>query len=175
MKPFNRFFSLLIILCMMVLVSCGKEKFVSASNDSEIPSTGQKAPDFTLKTTDGKTVTLSSALNKPVLLNFWATWCGPCVGEMPSLQRLHQEMGDQIQVIGIDLEESPSVVGAFIQQKNLTYTFLLDNTGNVGYTYRISAIPTSIAINKQGIITAHHVGSLSYDDIKKLAQTALGK
>ena len=142
--------------------------FVATGNQK-----GEKAVDFTLNTAEGASVSLRERLGKPIFLNFWATWCGPCVVEMPNMERLHKEMGGQIQIFGIDLQESPSLVKEFIQKQGVTWTFLLDTTGGVGSAYAVSAIPTSIFINAKGVITARHVGTLSFDDMKRLAQEAI--
>ncbi|MDA0745930.1 MAG: TlpA disulfide reductase family protein [bacterium] len=165
----------ILFLLAAALVACGAPK----STESELSESagffpGKKAPDFSLKTLDGQTFVLSKA-GKPVLLNFWATWCGPCVSEMPALKKLHEDMGNDVLILGVDLQESSAQVEAFVRQHNLTWTFLLDGTGQVGQAYAISAIPTTIAINAQGVITARHVGGLDYNGLKEIARSVLGK
>ena len=134
---------------------------------------GERAVDFTLNTAEGNPISLRERLGKPIFLNFWATWCGPCLVEMPDIERLQKEMGGQIQIFGIDLRESPSLVKEFVKKQKFTWIFLLDTTGEVGSSYAVSAIPTSIFINAKGIITGRQVGTLSFERMKQLAQEAL--
>ena len=102
---------------------------------------GQRAPDFTLKTITGESFKLSEQRGKPVFLNFWATWCGPCRVEMPDMEKLQQAMGDHILIVGIDIRESLSTVQNFLRYRGFTWTFVLDSNGDVAKEYEVAAIP----------------------------------
>ena len=168
-----------LMLISLVAFGCGGDSPTQSSDSDQTAlletgsQKGQKAPDFTLTSLDGVTVNLHARLSKPVFLNFWATWCGPCVAEMPDIEKLQQAMGSQIQIIGIDLGESSAQVKAFVQGQGFTWTFLLDTTSKIGQSYAVTAIPTSIFINTKGVITSRSVGSMRYDTMKRLAEDAL--
>lgn len=114
---------------------------------------GEQAPDFQLQDLNGQAISLSDLRGKPVLINFWATWCPPCRGEMPYLQEIYEEWaGSGLVVLAVNLGESPAEVEDFRQSQNLTFTVLLDARQTVGQTYNITAIPTTFFIDKNGII-----------------------
>jgi thiol-disulfide isomerase/thioredoxin len=84
------------------------------------PRAGFRAPDFTLTTLDGETVTLSDLRGQPVLINFWATWCPPCRAEMPAIQAAYEQYAAQeLVVLGVDMAESPQTVAGFVQESSL--------------------------------------------------------
>lgn len=109
------------------------------------------APDFTLKDIRGKTVTLRALKGKVVFLNFWATWCGPCVLEMPTMEKLHQEYASKgLVILAINFRESREDVKAFLDKHMLTFTTLLSPDGKVFELYRAWGLPSSMIINKKG-------------------------
>jgi thiol-disulfide isomerase/thioredoxin len=122
--------------------------------------TGNLAPDFQLQNLDGQTVSLSSLRGNPVMLNFWATWCGPCRAEMPYLQQIHDEWSDRgLVLLAIDLGESSSTVESYLKSNNLSLTVLLDTRQEVGRKYDIRPIPTTFFIDEDGIIQRVKVGA----------------
>ena len=123
---------------------------------------GSLAPDFQLQDLDGNTVSLSDLRGSPVMLNFWATWCGPCREEMPYLQQIYDEWQDQgLVILTINLRESQTTVRQFMEDLGLTFPALLDTNGAVTERYNVIAIPTTFFINKYGIIQVIKVGSFS--------------
>ena len=166
-----------LVLAVGMLVACGKDGSVSPSGEEGEIQTGYRRglrpPDFNLNTIDGHSVRLHSLLGSPIFLNFWSTQCGPCVAEMPDLEKLQQTLGGQIQIIGVNLRESADQVGAFLQANGLTWTFVLDTTGSVAASYAVTAIPTSIFISAKGVITHRYVGGLSYASMRLLALEAI--
>ena len=89
---------------------------------------------------------------KPVFLNFWGTWCGPCVAEMPDIQKLQNTMGDSIQIVGIGVRDTRNQEIRFITRYGCTWTFVLDSIGEVNNTYEVSGIPRSFFIDAKGVI-----------------------
>ena len=127
---------------------------------------GSPAPDFSLPSLNGENLKLSDLRGKAVLINFWAIWCDPCKEEMPLLESLSEEYGEELAVIAIN--EGDSVVEAenFLEEENIKLTVLLDEDRKVGEKYKIGGYPTSIFIDKEGIIQAIYLGELSQKQLK---------
>jgi cytochrome c biogenesis protein CcmG/thiol:disulfide interchange protein DsbE len=126
----------------------------------EKPAINFKAPPFTLQGIDNQSYQIGSSLDKPVVLNFWASWCGPCQKEAPELERLYNLYGDKIEIYGVNMTKEDSLDGveSFLMEYQITFPILLDNTGKITDTYRIMAIPTTFFINKDGLIIDQIVG-----------------
>jgi thiol-disulfide isomerase/thioredoxin len=135
---------------------------------------GEIASDFVLYSLEGKQVTLSSFEGKPVFLNFWATWCGPCKMEMPDMELLKKSFGDKIEILGVNEGESPAQVEAFVRENGYSWTFLTDADRRVGDQYRVSGYPTSVFINAEGRISGRRVGMMTGEDMERQIQVARG-
>ncbi len=123
---------------------------------------GNLAPDFSLKGLDGQTVKMSELRGKPVMVNFWATWCPPCREEMPDLQKAYQKYrGEGMVFLGIDMQEDPETVRKFVQQNGYDWTFVVDSDAQVARTYQASAIPTSYFVDRNGIIRDTQIGAVT--------------
>ncbi len=138
---------------------------ISAQGIFLLPEPIDSTPfDFTLKDLEGINRSLSSYKGKFVFLNFWATWCGPCRKEMPSMQRLYDTYKDSgLEIIAVNLQESNNIVKSFIDELNLDFTVLLDKTGEVGAIYGAANIPTTYLIDRDGNIFAQVVGSRDWN------------
>jgi len=148
----NRILSLAIVVIALVLLIIGCS--------SPAPQTGKQAPDFQLPNLEGQAVSLADFRGKPVLLNFWATWCGPCVFEMPIMQAIFEESADTgLVVLAVNIGESPSAAENFMQSGNLSFPVLLDTNQDVALKYNIRGIPTTFFIDKDGIIQEIKVGA----------------
>jgi thiol-disulfide isomerase/thioredoxin len=117
--------------------------------------------DFTLPTLQGEEFTLSAMRGKPVVLNFWATWCEPCKRELPSLQRAAEHYGDQVIIVGVDQGESVAQVTGFVEQFGLTYTIPLDSEFAASGRYNIRGMPTTFFIDAGGTIRSVYVGEMT--------------
>jgi len=123
------------------------------------PQPNHPAPDFTLQTLDGTTVTLSELKGQVALINIWATWCPPCRAEMPTIQATYEQYRDQgFTVLAVDLQEEPSRVAAFMERYQLTFPALLDVDGKVSSDYRAYALPSSFFVDRDGRIRAVYRG-----------------
>jgi thiol-disulfide isomerase/thioredoxin len=133
------------------------------------PTTGSKignsAPVFKSVDLRGNTISLADYRGKPVLLNFWATWCPPCRNEMPFLQQVYDEFKDKGLVwIEIDIQESQDEVNGFLAANNLSLPTIIDNTGGIANNYDIASIPTTFFIDSNGIIKQKIVGGFPNRD-----------
>jgi peroxiredoxin len=133
----------------------------SGAAPSPVLGVGSPAPDFQLQSLDGKMVTLSSLRGRPVMLNFWATWCAPCRVEMPFIQGVFEDddWAEQgLVILAVNLGEPPSKVKSFMEDNGLSFTVLLDADQSVARDYNIRGIPTTYFIDKNGIIRDMKIG-----------------
>lgn len=136
--------------------------------------TGQSAPDAVLTGLDGKTFKLSDLRGKVVFLDLWATWCGPCRLEMPHLEKLHKELGDQVAFVAASSEDQPTIE-AFLQKNPYTLRIVRISAEDAQARFRAASIPTGFVIDKDGIIRAHMVGAQSEVQLRKaLARAGVG-
>lgn len=133
------------------------------------PFVGQPAPGFTTEDTDGKTISLSDYAGDVVLLNFWATWCGPCEIEMPHLQeRFERFQPDGFWVLGVNFDEPRNLVASYGQENELTFPLVLDPGGEIQQLYRIRGYPSSYLVDRDGTIVDVHVGLMTEDRMDEM-------
>ena len=138
------------------------------------PKVGRLAPDFTLTTLDGDSITLSDFRGKSVFVNFWATWCPPCRAEMPDIETIYQEYKDKdLVVIGVDLREAPDSVRRFVEDGGYNWTFVIDSDGEVATSYWVASIPTSFFVDKHGIIRVIQIGTMTTSTMKRILDAAI--
>jgi peroxiredoxin len=117
------------------------------------------APDFTLNDLNGKKVTLSQLRGKVVILNFWSIWCGPCLAEMPSLNKLYLEFKERgLVVIAVAEDPAEKPVKSYIQEKGIEYTILMDKDKKVYFKYSLFGIPVTFLIDRKGMIAEKFIG-----------------
>lgn len=140
-------------------------------NIQTIARVGKPAPDFSLKTIEGKEIKLSDLRGKAVLINMWASWCPPCRDEMPGIQAAYEKYKDKgLVVLGIDftVQDNLPDVKSFVQELKLTFPILLDETGEVSAGwYGMRALPTSYFVDAQGVIQRIQVGAMSPEKIEE--------
>lgn len=164
----NKIIVLLTIILTSSLLGSGCGKATPPTTNQSINETaaapginvGNLAFDFELQTLDGKTVKLSDLRGKPVLLNFWATWCGPCRFEMPFLQQIKDSYSAKgLVLLAVDIGENSATVQKFMTDLNLSLTVPMDTTAKVAKSYSILNIPSTFLIDKDGIIRGKVVGA----------------
>lgn len=138
---------------------------------------GQRAPDFTLPTLDGQRVSLSDYRGQAVLVNFWATWCGPCGDEMPDFQTVYETYREAgFAVLAVNNAEAREKVAPFVDDLGVTFTIALDETGEVNdrlYGRAIPGYPTSFLVDRQGVIVAYFPGTVSGTELIAALEAAL--
>ncbi len=127
------------------------------------PKLGERAPGFQLLDADGQVIRLDDFRGRPVLVNFWATWCVPCRKETPDLIELQSEWGDQVQVVGVNYSEPADAARAFATNFGINYVLPLDSTGEVTGSYKLTGLPETFFLDGEGIIRDHRIGQLRPD------------
>lgn len=127
----------------------------------EDPAIGLTAPDFELTTLDGETLRLSELRGTPVVLNFWATWCGPCRRELPALQTAAERYDGRVVILGVDQGETPDTVQPYVDELGLTFAIPMDEDMQVGARYNVRGLPTTYFVDADGVIRHVWLGEMN--------------
>ncbi len=145
-----------------IIINSDKAEEGAETTLEAAPIKGYPAPEITLETTDGQTLNLSDFKGKPVLINFWATWCPPCRAEMPDFQAVYRELGDDVIIFSVNAaSQDNGDVNAFMEEFGITFPVLLDKTGLAGVTYNVRGLPTTIFVDRNGVINEVFTGGLN--------------
>lgn len=134
---------------------------LSADANASQPAVNYPAPDFALTTLTGDAFSLRAARGKPVVLNFWATWCGPCQRELPTLQAAAERYGDQVLIIGVDQGEEAATVQRYVDDLGLTFPIPMDSEFAVSELYNVRGLPTTYFIDPDGVIRQVWLGEMN--------------
>lgn len=161
----KRFFSILILLALILgagWIWLSRIPAGGADSVESIPLRGHLAPDFTLQTLEGESLSLSDLRGKAVVLNFWATWCPPCQGEMPELQAAYDDHASGgLVVLGVNQAEEMATVQAFLDDRGLTFPIVLDSQYEASQRYQVNSLPTTFFIDRNGVIREIVVGQMN--------------
>lgn len=142
-----------------------EENPAQATEASPTEPVNNTAPDFTMLDGEGNEVTLAAFFGKPIILNFWASWCGPCKMEMPDLQKFYEKYGEEIHFLLVNCtdgsRETLDTARAFIDKSGYTFPVYFDTTSVGAYTYGTSSIPLTYFIDAQGNLVAYYMGAMS--------------
>ncbi len=146
--------------------------------NSPAVAAGDKAADFKLEALDGSTVSLDKLRGKVVFLNIWATWCGPCREEMPSMETLYDEFRNNQDFVMLAVSQDTKgrvVVAPYVEKNGYHFKVLLDPENKVGEAYDVSGVPETFIIDRQGRIVAHHMGAFDWSrpDVKEALKQLL--
>lgn len=168
---------LALIIVAYILITPSEESTTQIDGKNTQPSSatvglaiGNTPPDISLVGIDGKKMQLSDLKGKKVFLNFWATWCPPCRGEMPDIEKMHKTYGNDLTIVAVSSAESSSTVKKFLQKTNYTFPIYLDENANISRTYQLASIPTSYFIDENGIIRQKVIGAIHYDIMQSYYQ-----
>lgn len=126
---------------------------------AKMPAVGDKAPDFTLRSSVGKNLKLSEYRGQVVMINFWATWCAPCRQEMPQLNRLYvQYQRAGFALLGVNIDDNPKAAQKVVDQLSLGFPVLFDANKQVSSRYDVDAMPSTVLIDRSGVVRYLHRG-----------------
>ncbi|MBZ0291068.1 MAG: TlpA family protein disulfide reductase [Anaerolineae bacterium] len=145
-----------VVLLLLSLAACAQ---VPVSIETEEPF---YAWDFTLQSRAGESYTLSALRGKWVIVNFWATWCGPCREEMPALQAIHDQYGD-VMVLGVNQRETVEVIDDFLADTQITFPVLMNPDDAVLLDYNVVGLPQTLVVNPEGIIVWRQFGPVDLE------------
>ncbi len=150
----------LIVTIDLIVVSLVQDDSSLESVKMSSIGEGIPAPDFTFPGLDGKNTSLSDYKGKVVLVNIWATWCPPCVYEMPSMQKLYNEFnGKNFEILAVSIDAAGvDAVAPFMKKHKLSFPALMDPKGTIKSMYRVTGIPESFIIDKQGVLVGKIIG-----------------
>lgn len=133
---------------------------------------GTPPPDFRVQTPRGSQH-LSELRGKPVVINFWASWCPPCTNELPYFERLAQTYGDRVTIVTVDWNEQPGVATSYLREHGITLPVTTDEQSRIYRAYSLSEVPDTIVLDPQGNVTYVSVGGLSWQELVSAVEAAL--
>lgn len=168
-----------ILICFLLLLAalaggCASDNpKTTAAAPTAAAQAAQAAPDFSFTYLDGTKSSLSELRGKPVFLNFWATWCPPCIGEMPHFNSVYPRYKDKINFLAISLDDSMQEASAFMQQKGYSFPSGYGNVNDIAGKYEIQGIPTSLLLDANGNVIESKVGAMTEAELEAFLQKAL--
>lgn len=141
-------------------------------NPSLLPSAliGKKLPEFSLMRMDGRVVKSSELTGKPLLINFWSTWCGPCAYEHPMLLAARENYRDKVEFLGIVYQDSKENVVAFVKEMGEPFQIFLDSQSQAAIQFGVGGVPETFFVDALGVIREKHSGVLTVEELEKYLQ-----
>ncbi len=166
---------LLILLLVFVLILGGAgflyTRLNSQSNNISADQQGTQgpvaAPAFTLIDSSGSTVSLEDLRGKPIVINFWATWCNFCVREMPHFEAAYDQYGEDVHFLMVNVQESPETANAFLDKNGYSFPVYYDKTGRVYSTFGLSGLPATFFIDAEGNAIAQAKGAINQEMLQR--------
>ncbi|MEW9796538.1 TlpA family protein disulfide reductase [Alteromonas sp. CYL-A6] len=158
-KLFDSFSGLTVALAVLLVLAA------TTATEAATSESGQPAADFTLKSRSGENLRLSEEAGNIVIVNFWASWCGPCREELPAFEALYQEYADLgVTILGVNVDDDASKADVLLDDITVSFPVLYDTAGEVSALYDVSAMPTTVVIDRNGNTRLVHQGYKSGDE-----------
>lgn len=153
----------------------GEAEKPEAPKEAQAPASvsSKQAIPFSMRSFDGKEVSLEGFKGKPVVVNFFASWCGPCQLEAPALRDAWGEFGDRVEFVAVAIDDSEAGARGFVNEYKLKFTAGLDSTGEIAKAYDIYAIPKTYVIDRTGLVLYEHSGVITKDILDAAIKRAL--
>lgn len=165
-----------IVILLLILLLGGYAIVSSAFGGDGKPKEGGKAPSFELMGLDGSAHTLEEYKGKSVVLNFWGSWCAPCVKEMPALQAQWDKWREEgVVVVGVNVGEDQMTVENFVNQVDIDFPVVMDTGRDAVRSYGVSPLPTTFFINSKGKIDSIHIGQLDLGSLDEQIGKLVGQ
>ncbi len=163
-------FAFLVVLIILTALFIAGWFVMDRGTGSKIITRGDRAPEFHLKTIDGGSVSLADLRGKVVMVHFWATWCPPCVGELPTLDRLYRTLtGKDFMMLAVSVDEGGAgAVAPFMKQNKLSLPVLLDPGGEVARLYGTFKFPETYIVDRNGVVRFKAIGPRDWTDPESL-------
>lgn len=149
----------------LVLVACGGERDAGSSppDPATTPSavSGDPVPDMAIEAFSGETVTLAAYEGTPTVVNFWASWCPPCVAEMPDLEAVHEQGGGAVVFVGVNTQDTPERAAALVDQTGVSYDLVRDPDGELARAFGVFGMPSTFYVDADGMVVGRHTGLLT--------------
>jgi len=165
MKSYRRTVQVIIFIAVVLLGGYAIGNTLFASDG--VPRKGDKAPEFSLLGLDGKVHKLSEYRGKPVIVNFWGSFCPECVTEMPAIESQFEKWKGKVDVLGVNLSEDPITVRSFVSNFDVKFPIILDKNKATEKKYGLQAYPTTFFINEEGKIADIFVGGMKEPDVEQ--------
>ena len=140
-------------------------KYSETKSQQETSKEANMAPDFTVLNSDGTEVAFSDFVGKPIIINFWASWCGPCVSEMPVFDKIYKELGDEVVFLMVNLtdgsRETITSAKNFVQKGGYSFPIYFDTKYSAATVYGVSSIPATVFIDADGVIKESYLGAMT--------------
>ena len=135
---------------------------------------GPPVPDQTFETFDGEVTSLPELEGEPMVVNFWASWCAPCIAEMPDFERVHQDAGEAVRFVGLNTQDSLPQAEALVEETGVTYDLGLDPEGELFRAFEVSSMPSTFFVDEQGGIVHRQAGLITEEQLRELIGEHLG-
>jgi len=158
--------AVVILLAAMLLYSVFRKDI-----QSDLALGGKPAPDFSIDLFQGGTLTLSDLVGKPIVINFWASWCGPCRDEAPGLEktwRLYKDQG--VVFVGIDVRDTEADARAFLKEFGISYPNGPDSNNRIAVSYGLTGVPETVFVNREGRVVRRILGPLTEGKLREYVE-----
>lgn len=136
-------------------------------------ATGESVADTTFTLLEGGSMALGDLGGTPIVLNFFAEWCPPCVTEMPAFEAVHQELGDQVAFVGLDVRDSVDRGREIVERTGVTYAIGRDPSGEIFQSFDAVNMPTTVFIDADGVVVSSHAGALDADELRSIIESRI--